>query len=125
MKHLPPRRKGRRRDERAIRRSNIPNYGHGMGRDRIASAGAPAEVGCLGSSLQRGVERATEGIVAVDNPLYAGISGHTAIGTAPAAAEDGPSPMGCQLDVPESDEGGYEALRQDYDAVLIYGNREL
>jgi predicted glycosyltransferase len=33
--------------------------------------------------------------------------------------------MGYQLDVLESDEGAYEALRQHDDVVLIYGNREL
>src|SRR5919202_1355856 len=88
MKDVPPRLKGRRRDERAT----TPHYGHGMGRDRIPPAGAPAEVGRLGSSLQRGVERTAERIVALDSPLYAGIPGQGATGTAPAAAEDRPSP---------------------------------
>src|SRR2546423_2291475 len=99
---LPPRLKGRRRDERAIRRSNTPHLGPGMGRDRIPPAGTPAEVGRLGSSLQRGAARAAERIVAVDSPLYAGIPGQTATRTAPAAAEDGPAPVGYHVDVLES-----------------------
>src|SRR2546421_5526303 len=94
----PPRLKGRRRDERAT----IPHHGHGMGRDRIPPAGASAEVGCLGSSLQRGAERAAERIVAVDSPLYAGIPGQTATRTTPAAAEDGPASVGYHVDVLES-----------------------
>ena len=92
MKDWPPRLEGRRRDERAIRRSNTPHYGHGMGRDRIPPPGVPAEVGRLGSSLQRGVKRAAERILAVDSPLSAGIPGQAATGTAPAVAKDGPSP---------------------------------
>jgi hypothetical protein len=92
MKDMPPRLEGRRTDERAIRRSNTPHYGYGMGRDRIPPPGVPAEVGCLGSSLQRGVERAAERILAVDSPLSAGIPGQAATGTAPAVAKDGPSP---------------------------------
>src|SRR5438270_6058786 len=95
---LPPRRKGRRRDERAT----TPHDGHGIGRDRIPPAGTPAEVGRLGSSLQRGAARAAERIVAVDSPLYAGIPGQTATRTAPAAAEDGPAPVGYHVDVLES-----------------------
>src|ERR671939_857120 len=97
MKDVPPRLKGRRRDERAIRRSNTPHYGHGMGRDRIAPPGVPAEVGRLGSSLQRGVERAAERNLAVDSPLSAGIPGQGATGTAPAAVEDGSAPAEHQV----------------------------
>src|SRR2546430_777045 len=92
----PPRLKGRRRDERAT----IPHHGHGMGRDRIPPAGASAEVGCLGSSLQRGAERGAERIVAVDSPLYAGIPGQTATRTTPAAAEDGPASVGYHVGAP-------------------------
>src|SRR5918911_665248 len=91
MKDVPPRLKGRRRDERAIRRSNTPHYGHGMGRNCIAPPGVPAKVGRLGSSLQRGVERTEKRILAVDSPLPAGIPGQAATRTAPAVAEDGPS----------------------------------
>src|SRR5919204_1379937 len=97
-KDVPPRRKGRRRDERAT----TPHDGHGMGGDRIPPAGAPAEAGCLGSSLQRGAARAAERIGAVDSPLYAGIPGQTATRTTPAAAEDGPTPVGDHVDVLES-----------------------
>src|SRR5919199_4895721 len=94
MKDMPPRLKGRRRDERAT----IPHNGHGRGRDRIPPAGAPAEVGRLGSSLQRGVERAAERNLAVDSPLSAGIPGQGATGTAPAAVEDGSAPAEHQVD---------------------------
>ena len=92
---MPPRLKGRRRDERAT----TPHDGHGMGGDRIPPARAPAEAGCLGSSLQRGAARAAEGIGAVDSPLYARIPSQTATRTAPAAAEDGPAPVGDHVDV--------------------------
>src|SRR5919109_1290767 len=87
---------GRRRDERTKHRSHTLHHGRGMSRDRVLPAGAPAEAGCLGSSLQRGAERAAERIVALDSPLHAGLPGAT--GTAPAAVEDGPAPAGYQVD---------------------------
>src|SRR4051794_9911782 len=98
MTDLSPRLKGQRRYERAIRRAHTPHHGRGMGRDRIPPAGAPAEVGRLGSALQRGGERAAERIVAVDSQLYAGIPGPAANGPAAAAAENGTVPLGDQLD---------------------------
>src|SRR5919199_595301 len=56
-------------------------------------------------TAQRGVERAAERIVALDSPLYAGLPGHAATGSAPAVVEDGPAPTGHQVDVLESLEG--------------------
>src|SRR5919201_5772378 len=56
-------------------------------------------------TAQRGVERAAERIVALDSPLYAGLPGHAATGSAPAVVEDGPAPAGHQVDVLESAEG--------------------
>src|SRR5919109_445653 len=92
MKDLLRRLTGRRRDERAMRRSHTLDHGRGLGRDRVLPAGTPAEAGRLGSSRRGGAQRAADRLVTRDSQLYAGLPGQGAAGTALAAVEDGPAP---------------------------------
>src|ERR687886_264661 len=95
---LPPGLEGVRADEQSTNRTRGPHNRHDFGRYRVPPAGAPAEAGCLGSSLQRGSERATERIVAIDCQLYAGMPGAASNGAVQATAEEGTDVPQYQLD---------------------------
>src|SRR5437016_5336890 len=99
VKDLPPGLEGVRADEQSTDRSDTPHNGHDFGRYRTPPAVAPAEVGCPGSSLQRGGEGTTEGIVPVDSQLSAGMPDPASNGAARATAEDGTDDRRYQLDV--------------------------
>src|SRR5437588_4452983 len=89
VKDLPPGLEGVRADEQSMDRTGTPHNGHDRERYRIPPAGATAEAGCLGSSVQRGSEGATERTIPINSQLYAGMPDPAPNGTVQATAEDG------------------------------------